>query len=205
MNIKIQKNIFVGFFRAGMLGYGGGPSSIPLVHKEVVERYQWMSDEEFSDVLALGNTLPGPIATKMAGYIGYRVAGTWGLLNAIIATVLPTVVLMIALIGFISSFRNSTIVQGMTQAVAPVVGVMLFSLAYSFVKQSKAGLGWTATLILGLLSFIAYQYIHPAILIGVLLLYALLRKDKAKVDKSKADKEENKTIVVDNDGIDQSS
>jgi chromate transporter len=205
MKLNLHKDIFMGFFRAGMLGYGGGPSSIPLVHKEVVDRYKWMSDEEFSDVLALGNTLPGPIATKMAGYIGYRVAGTFGLLNAIIATVLPTVILMIGLIGFLSSFRDSSIVQGMTKAVSPVVGVMLFSLAYTFFKQSKAGLGWTATLILGVLSFIVYQYIHPAILIGVLLLFALLRKDKAKVDKSKAEKEENKDRVVENDGIDHSS
>jgi chromate transporter len=188
MKVNLHKNIFMGFFRAGMLGYGGGPSSIPLVHKEVVERYKWMSNEEFSDVLALGNTLPGPIATKMAGYIGYRVAGTLGLLNAIIATVLPTVVLMIGLIGFLSSYRDSSIVQGMTKAVSPVVGVMLFSLAYSFFKQSKAGLGWTATLILGALSFIAYQYIHPAFVIAALLLYALFRKDQANAEEPKADK-----------------
>lgn len=54
----------MGFFKAGMLGYEG-PSSIPLIQKEVVERYDWMSDEEFSDVLAMGNTLPGPIAPKI--------------------------------------------------------------------------------------------------------------------------------------------
>jgi chromate transporter len=64
-----QIQLFFAFFRVGMLGYGGGPSSIPLVHKEVVEKYKWMNDDEFADVLALGNALPGPIATKMAGYI----------------------------------------------------------------------------------------------------------------------------------------
>ena len=68
-----QWQLFLAFFRVGMLGYGGGPSSIPLVHQEVVKKYGWMDDDEFADVLALGNTLPGPIATKMAGYIGYRV------------------------------------------------------------------------------------------------------------------------------------
>src|SRR5690606_40059834 len=85
---------------------------ISLVYKEVVERYKWMNDDEFSEILALGNTLPGPIATKMAGYIGYRVAGTAGLLNAILATVLPTVLLMIVLIGDRKSTRlNSSHVK----------------------------------------------------------------------------------------------
>jgi chromate transporter len=183
---SIQKDIFIGFFRAGMLGYGGGPSAIPFVHKEVVERYHWLNDEEFSDVLALGNTLPGPIATKMAGYIGYRIGGWLGLLNATIATVLPTVLLMISLIGVLSVFRDSPIVRGMTAAIAPVVGVMLLTLTYSFFKQSKNGIGWKATLLLGLVSIILFAIleIHPAFLIGGLLLTGLLYNPDRKKNNS---------------------
>ena len=73
--MKKQLDIFIAFFRSGILGFGGGPASIPLVHKEVVGNFGWMTDDEFADVLSIGNTLPGPIATKMAGYIGYRVGG----------------------------------------------------------------------------------------------------------------------------------
>ncbi len=176
VNIKLQKDIFIAFFRSSILGYGGGPSAIPLVHREVVERYRWMDDDEFADILALGNTLPGPINTKMAGYIGYRMGGWIGLLNGIIATVVPTVILIIALIGVLSAFRDSRIVAGMTQAIAPVVAVMLFTLTYSFLKQSRKNLGWVITGILGLISLIAYQFlqIHPAIVIGVLLLIAVV-------------------------------
>lgn len=178
IDVNLQRDIFIAFFRSSILGYGGGPSTIPLVHTEVVKRFDWMTDEEFSDVLALGNTLPGPINTKMAGYIGYRVGGVLGLLNAIIATALPTVILMITLIGFLASFRDSPIVQGMTQAVVPVVGVMMATLTYSFFKQSKKGLGWTTAIILGVVSLISFEFlnIHPGIIIGILLVYALIRK-----------------------------
>ena len=82
--MNLYLNIFIAFFRSGMLGFGGGPSSIPLIHKEVVSTFKWMTDDEFSNVVALGNTLPGPINTKMAGYIGYRVGGMIGLLVALI-------------------------------------------------------------------------------------------------------------------------
>jgi chromate transport protein ChrA len=44
-------------FQSGILGFGGGPSSVPLVHKEVVGTFKWMNKDELSDVLALGNTL----------------------------------------------------------------------------------------------------------------------------------------------------
>ncbi len=84
-------DVFCAFFRIGLFGFGGGPTMIPLVHAEVVNRYHWMSDDEFSNVLAIGNTLPGPIATKMAGYIGYKVAGYTGMLLAVIAVAVPLV------------------------------------------------------------------------------------------------------------------
>ncbi len=167
-------------FRSSMLGFGGGPSTIPLVHKEVVETYEWMNDEEFGDVLAIGNTLPGPIMTKMAGYIGYQVGGRIGMINALAAAVLPTVLIMITLIGVLIAYRDTPVVQGMTQAIAPVVGVMLFVLAYSFVKKSKEALGWTIAIILSVVSLIAYVWlnVHPAILIGALMIYALVSKPK---------------------------
>jgi chromate transporter len=69
----IYLHIFWAFFIANLLGYGGGPATIPLIQNEVVNHYQWMSLSEFGDVLAIGNALPGPIATKMGGYIGYEV------------------------------------------------------------------------------------------------------------------------------------
>ena len=71
----IYLQIFFAFFIPGILGYGGGPASIPLIEHEVVDQYEWMTTSEFSEVLALGNALPGPIAPKMAGYIGYDIGG----------------------------------------------------------------------------------------------------------------------------------
>jgi len=101
-----QKKIFMAFFRVGMLGFGGGPAAIPLVQKEVVDTYKWMDADEFSDILALGNALPGPIATKLAGYIGFRVGGFWGMLNGVLATIVPTIILMIVLLASLNAFRD---------------------------------------------------------------------------------------------------
>lgn len=177
----------VAFLRVGLLGYGGGPSSIPLVHKEVVERYKWMSDDEFGDVLALGNALPGPIATKMSGYIGYRVAGFLGLFVALFATILPTIILMIVFLVFLSSFQDQGWVKGMTRAVVPIVAVMLGSLTWQFFSKSKDGMGWGFASLLVLISLIALQVLNisPAIIVAVLLLAALLIPNKKKADNEK--------------------
>ncbi|MEW9671788.1 chromate transporter [Ammoniphilus sp. 3BR4] len=168
--------LFLGFFRAGVLGYGGGPSSIPLFHKEAVDRYKWVTDEEFGNLLAIANTLPGPIVTKLAGYIGYQKAGLIGLIVATAATVVPTVLLMGLLLGSLYAIKDASWVVGMTTAVQPVIGVMMFVLAYDFLKRSWQGEGRMLTLSLVAVSIIALELLdlHPALLIGILLSYALL-------------------------------
>ena len=173
-------DIFLAFFRVGILGYGGGPSSIPLVHKEVVERYKWMNSDEFSDVLALGNALPGPINTKMSGYIGYRIAGIPGMITALLATIVPSVIMIILLLTVLNAYKDKPWVSGMSRAVVPVVAVMLATLTWDFVKKSfKSDLGqsWTVLFVIGSLLLLEVLHLHPAILIFVLLIGAMLKKD----------------------------
>ena len=170
-----QSQIFIAFLRSGILGFGGGPATIPLVHKEVVTTYQWMTDEEFADIISIGNTLPGPIATKMAGYIGYRVGGWLGLINALIATVLPTVFILILLLGSLKQFSDSKFVSGMTNGVIPIVAVMMGVLTWDFLKKSNASLGIKLATLIFSVSFIAIIIlnIHPGFVIATLLIIAI--------------------------------
>jgi chromate transporter len=172
----LHSDIFKAFFRVGILGYGGGPSSIPLVYKEVVEHYQWVDADEFGDILAIGNTLPGPIATKMAAYIGYRIAGIQGMFNALLATIIPSIVLMILLLTYLKTFKDQPWVQGMANAVVPVVGVMMAVLTWEFFGKARAGLGWPKSLALLVISLVVIGLLnlHPGILIAGLLIISLL-------------------------------
>ncbi|MFG6137906.1 chromate transporter [Halomonas sp. B23F22_10] len=180
--MSVQGSLFAAFFRIGIFGFGGGPSMIPLVHQEVVKRHDWMDDDAFADVLAIGNTLPGPIATKMAGYIGYRVGGTFGAINAVVATTIPVIVAMIALLGLYGRYGDQRWVQGMGMGVVPVVMVMMAQLTFDFLQKSRAGLGVIATLILGGVAggLIYGLGVHPGLVIGALLIAALLRPEKPR-------------------------
>ena len=163
----------------------GGPAAIPLVHKEVVGNFKWMTDDEFADVLSIGNTLPGPIATKMAGYIGYRVGGWLGMLNALIATILPTVVALIIFLTVLRQYKDLDFIQGMTNGVVPVVGVMMAVLTWDFLKKSKKALPWNVGLTILVVSFVAIILlgVNTGIIIGGLLVLALVlptKKGEAK-------------------------
>ena len=169
--------VFWAFTRIGLLGFGGGPSMIPLVQQEVVKRHVWMSDEEFADVLAIANTLPGPIATKMPGYIGYRVAGLAGCVTAVAAVIVPMILAMILMLGVFSRYRDVAWIHGMGQAVVPVVMVMLAQLTMDFWDKSRLALGWVISLTLAVVAggLIYGLGLHPGWVIGALLVAALLQ------------------------------
>jgi chromate transporter len=167
----IYWEIFLAFFIPGIVGYGGGPASIPLVENEVVGRYGWLSVSEFSEVLALGNSLPGPIATKMAGYIGYDVAGIPGALVGIFATVAPSLILMVVLLGFLYKHKDSPKVKRMSSYVRPAIAVLLGTMTISFFATSYEGAGLLQTIIIIVVSFVLLEKlkVHPAyVIIGAL-------------------------------------
>jgi chromate transporter len=173
-------NLFIGFLRVGFFGFGGGPASIPLVYKEAVDKYHWSDADEFGDILAIGNTLPGPIAVKMAGYIGYQQMGILGASVAIFATTIPVVVIMIAVLSSLREMKDQPWVQGVTAAVIPVVAIMMAKLTWQFTSKAKDGLGWTMTFVLIGLSILLLEVIgiHPAIVIASLIAFALLKPSK---------------------------
>ncbi|MGP8292095.1 chromate transporter [Vreelandella zhanjiangensis] len=177
-----QTALFWAFFRVGIFGFGGGPSMIPLVHAEVVARYKWLTDEEFADILAIGNTLPGPIATKMPGYIGYRVGGPLGCAVAVTAVILPMIAAMIVMLGIFSRYRDVAWIRGMGQAVVPVVMIMMGQLAWDFFNKSQKALGWLVSGVMAIVSgaLIYWLGVHPGFIIGAILLAAFIPYSKFK-------------------------
>ncbi len=169
----IYLEIFLAFLIPGILGYGGGPSSIPLVEREVVGTYEWMTTAEFAEVLALGNALPGPILTKMGAYIGYEAGGVLGSIVAISASVLPSLLLMIFLAGILYKLKGTNKFKTLTLLIRPIIAILLGVIVVDFLFSSLEVSGTFHTVILIVLSFILLQVvkIHPALVIVIGLVY----------------------------------
>lgn len=168
--------LFISFFIANVLGYGGGPASIPLIYDEVVSRKAWLSDPEFSNMLALGNALPGPIATKIAAFVGYGVSGWVGMFSALIATIVPSAIALILLLKLLQKFRASPVVKGMTLLVQPVIAIMMLTLTWQVADSSIVSVGLVQTLGIAAVSFWAMNIrkIHPALVIIAAFAYGAL-------------------------------
>ncbi|MGE5559188.1 MAG: chromate transporter [Bacillota bacterium] len=158
-------NLFLAFFRPSILSYGGGPASIPLMQEEVVQNFRWFTNEQFADALAIGNALPGPIAPKMAAYVGYNVAGISGAVVAVLATVAPTAIAIVLIAGVLLRFKNNPRLQGMLKVAKPIVVVLLLQTAFELMTK-KTYPDWRAYAVsIAALTAVMIVKIHPAIVI----------------------------------------
>ena len=167
--------IFWLFTRVALLSWGGGPASLALMQRETVAA-GWVTADEFADSVALGNSLPGPIAPQVSAFVGYKLAGIWGAIAAAAGTVLPTTMLMLAAIAYFYQIKDSSVLRGMLAAVRPVVvGLLLwttYDVAVSVFRANSLGwgpalaVGWDKLLIVVVaFGLLAFTKINPALLI----------------------------------------
>ncbi len=124
--------LFVSFARSSLLGFGGGPSMVLLIQDEVITLRGWLSLEEFLDVYAFGNALPSPIATKLASFIGFHVAGWPGAIAALAGVAVPTALLLILLASLFMRHRKNRVINAMIEGVRPVVVALLVLVVWDF-------------------------------------------------------------------------
>lgn len=128
--ILLYLKLFWTFFQIGLFGFGGGYAMISMIQGEVVGRHHWMTNGEFTDIVAISQSTPGPIGINSATYVGYTslinagYASVWGALGSLIATfavVLPSLILMLAISRFFMKYKNHPAVEHTFMGLRPAV------------------------------------------------------------------------------------
>ena len=133
--ITLLLQLFWTFFLIGLFGFGGGYAMLSMIQGEVVGHYHWMTMGQFTDIVAVSQSTPGPIGINSATYVGYTSlvnAGYepyWGVLGSFVATfavVLPSFVVMLIVSKFLMKHRNHPAVESVFSGLRPaVVGLIL--------------------------------------------------------------------------------
>lgn len=115
----IYLKLFFIFAKIGLFGFGGGMAMLPMIYQGV-QQFGLMSPLEFSDLVAISQVTPGPLAVNAATYVGYTTAGIGGALCATLGVALPSFVLVTLACYFIKKFKESQITQGALTGIRPV-------------------------------------------------------------------------------------
>lgn len=124
------------FSRLGVLGFGGPQAHIAMQNDEAVERRQWLTQEEFSDGLAICEMLPGPASTQMGIYLGYVRAGQLGALIAGIAFITPAFFIVVGLSWVYFTFRSLPQLGAIFFGISPVMIAIILGFCWKLGKKS---------------------------------------------------------------------
>ena len=114
---------------------------IPLIEREVVDRYRWIEKRDFVDLLAIAQSSPGVLAVNMSIFIGYKLRGVRGSVAAAAGNVLPSVVIILLIALFFNKFREYEVVNNVFMGIRPAVVALIASPVFSVAKSAK--IGWT--------------------------------------------------------------
>lgn len=186
-------HLFIEFFKAGLFAIGGGLATIPFL-QDIARRYNWFTEAELTDMIAVSESTPGPIGINMSTYAGYRAAFAeggvlTGILGGIVATlslVLPSIIVILIIAGFLQKFKENKFVKNTFYALRPaVIGMLAVTLlgvalpiffdfsatAFLEIVNLKA-IALFGLILFGILKFKK----HPILYIGIGALVGILLK-----------------------------
>jgi len=152
--------LFSVFFKIGTFTIGGGYAMIPLIDREVTERRNWISDDDFVELLALAQAAPGILAMNIAVFVGYRTRGIKGVFSAALGSVLPSFLIILSIATVFTNYKDNEVVErifkGMRPAVIALVAVPIIRL------MQTVRLTWkTAIIPIAAVLLIALVHVSP--------------------------------------------
>ena len=145
--MNIYQQLFVTFFKIGAFTFGGGWAMISIIEKEIVDKKRWLEREEFLDLLAVAQAVPGILAVNIAVVVGDRLKGMKGSLSSAIGTILPSFVIILLIAIFLTPeiIKNNEIINAIFKGIRPAVVALIIAPVISSAKT--AGITWRTVVI----------------------------------------------------------
>ena len=184
--MKTLIKMFLTFARIGGFTFGGGYAMLPMLQREVVEKYKWATNDELIDYYAIGQCTPGIIAVNVATFIGYKNKGIPGAIFATLGVVTPSMIIIGLIAALVSNFRDYEVVQWAFAGIRAAVVALILSAVLKIAKKSLVDI-FTAILFVAvtILSFVTD--LSPVVFIVVAavcgLIIKLSKEKKAREDE----------------------
>lgn len=157
--------LFWTFFKIGLFGFGGGYAIASLIQDEVVFNHQWLTVAQFTDIMAISQVTPGPIAINCATYVGYSATGSiWGSAIATFASCLGPFLLVCLVVLGMQKIKNNPYVEYAFQGIRPAV-IGLIASAALLLANSENFIDLYSYLIFGIVAVASLGKANPIFLL----------------------------------------
>ncbi|MBQ7739617.1 MAG: chromate transporter [Eubacterium sp.] len=140
--------LFLNFAKIGLFTFGGGYAMLPLIERTCVEKKQWITNEDMTNVTVMAESTPGPVAINCATFVGYRQKGFLGALFATLGMITPSFVIILIISYFLESFLEIKWVASAFAGIKIAVGILIIDAALRLLgKLPKKALPVTITVL----------------------------------------------------------
>lgn len=144
--------LFVGFFLVGISGFGG---VMPHSRRVLVDQHRWITDRQFTELLSLGQTLPGPNAVNMAAILGDRFQGWPGAVLSVFALVsAPLAVVLLLAQAYAHLAHSAPLARALTGVAAAAAGLILATGGRLALRMDREVWSWTLLVLTFLAVFV---------------------------------------------------
>lgn len=173
--MKTYWELFLVFFRIGAFTFGGGYAMLPLIQSAVVDKKKWLGDKEFIDLLAIAQSMPGPIALNTAIFVGNKRNGVKGSIFSSLGIILPSFITILLLVIVFTQFRENTGVEAVFKGIRPAVVALIFAPLLRMGKN--ADITWSNLWIpIGVALIVGLLHVSPILIIVVAIVLGILYK-----------------------------
>lgn len=154
-NIFVQ--LFVTFFKIGAFTFGGGWAMISIIEREIVDKYGWIKREEFLDLLAVSQALPGVLAVNISVAVGDKLRGRRGSVCAALGTILPSFLIILAIAVFLTpeAIKNNETLSAIFKGIRPAVVALIVAPVLSSAKASH--LNWKTGTVAAIVALLVWS------------------------------------------------
>lgn len=182
-------SMYAAFFRIGLFTFGGGYAMLPMMEREAVEKYHWVTHEEVLDLFSMSQCTPGVIAVNAATFIGAKQRGFIGALCTTLGVITPSIIIITLIAALFGNYSDIPAVAHAFSGIRIVVAALIFG---TVIKMFKDTVKSRAQLFVCIFAFIAVAFfgVSPVIVIFASGLYGFFFINLENEDKHKKEQEE---------------
>ena len=171
--MKLLVKLYLAFLKIGTFSFGGGYAMLPFIQKEIVEKNNWISSTEFTDIIGISQMTPGPVTINSATFVGYKISGVIGSIVATLGVITTSFILVVIINRILDKFKEFKMVQaallGMKPALIALIIYAFWDLAIDAYKD------WKSIFITVIIAVVLWsKKVHPILVIVIAAILGLV-------------------------------
>lgn len=164
--MELLIRLYLAFLKIGTFSFGGGYAMLPFIQKEIVEKNNWISMSQLTDIIGISQMTPGPVAINSATFVGYKVGGVFGSIVATLGVITTSFILVTVINKLLDKFKESKVIKATLLGMRPILIALIIYAFFDLAKEAYIDIkSIIITLIIGVI--LLSKKVHPILVMVI--------------------------------------